>query len=85
VRRQASLGLSADGATASEAAANLTELIQTRLANGVQLVTLTVRTAQPQTGRRCSQMTVQDGLGLPELQEAIAENRRLDKNKPLSN
>ena len=73
--------LSADGATAAEARHNLAELIRTRLAGGVQLVLLNI----PNSGAGPTALPLPaDDLYKAdwvyrELQEAIAENRRLEE------
>ncbi|MCI0463370.1 MAG: hypothetical protein L0Z62_41060 [Gemmataceae bacterium] len=74
-------GLSADGATASEAKQHLAELIQARLAGGAQLA---VRTIPNSVAGVTGPPFPADDLYKTdwvyrELQEAIAENRRLEE------
>ncbi len=74
-------GLSAEGATASEAEQNLAELIRTRLASGAQLAVLTIpNSVTGVTGPPfpADELYKTDWV-YRELQEAIAENRRLEE------
>ena len=75
-------GLVAEGCTTAEATQGLAALIRDRLANGAQLRVLTVPQKPPQPA--ASALPADDLYRMDwayrELQEAIAENRRLDES-----
>ena len=75
-------GLAAEGGSTEEATQGLAALIRDRLANGAQLAVLTVpqNPQQPAAPTRVADDLYRTDWAYRALQEAIAENRRLDES-----